>query len=681
MENEKDKPKKDVLPISYHTFIYPFTYKNRLEEKFTQENSPWKRIHSAKDGKKNVKTILDFNEYQYFLPKARAVIFDDPESDEHHTLTYEYDIAPGKAYYSIIRELKNEEFKNTPEEIRDGEHTFFISYRLEISSLTLQLFPKFEIGVFSFDLENYGEVNYEKYSHSSGDYKALDENELKNFCENPKADETVEQRINFINQLGRRVIVPCLAAKDSKKENSEDTGDPQIVTALLNANKIIISGLHFDSKSGAEEKPIEVDFNNRYLNSETIEFNQPIELISRMLFSQGEKIEEYNIKPVLDDRMFTACLYRKNGYSPLKSTAFNSCLNQKAADRNFDKDSVYRYLNPYAYRSEAERLYKFVFLEDDLSCQNTNMLKEKLEKHVLGRWIDYGTVHAATEYSLVCVTGEGEFLRGSVINPFLTQYIDIVKLALAQRAIITNLEEKTQKVSNVLSSAKNHNSDQFLEDVEGLWQEYILFENQMYLPEVTFQEQGVELYDLIKQSLRLKELNDYLKDAIMNLHNIALIRSERSRIEHEKSEQKNNDMISKNLSMLTIVGVSLAVITFIVNYIAAGQMFLLPGQTGTVNDYVVGSVFQIVGICCMMFLFYKYYKEKLLQYSGEGDSKETAKENSGNRHPANDYIDVIWHKPIMILVVSVIIIIILKPVVVSIISGLIECFCNIFKGR
>lgn len=218
MENEKDKHKKDVLPISYHTFIYPFTYKNRLEEKFTQGNSPWKRIHSAKDGKKNVKTILDFNEYQYFLPKARAVIFDDPESDEHHTLTYEYDIAPCKAYYSIIRELKNEEFKNTPEEIRDGEYTFSISYRLEISSLTLQLFPRFEIGVFSFDLENYGEFNYGEYFHSSGAYMALDENELEIFCENLKANETVEQRINIINQLGRRVIVPCLAAKDSKKE-------------------------------------------------------------------------------------------------------------------------------------------------------------------------------------------------------------------------------------------------------------------------------------------------------------------------------------------------------------------------------------------------------------------------------------------------------------------------------
>ena len=318
--------------------------------------------------------------------------------------------------------------------------------------------------------------------------------------------------------------------------------------------------------------------------------------------------------------------------------------------------------------------------------------KEKLDEHVLGRWIDYGTVYAATEYSLVCVTGESSDLEKPVINPFLSSYIDMVKLALVQRSIMTKLENKTQEISQKISDTISNTddtqigadskTDELFNDVEDLWQEYIEFENQIYLPEVTFQEQGVEFYDLIKRSLRIKELNAYLKDEILSLHNIVTLKAERRRIQQEEEEQRSSDMISRNLNMLSIVGISLAIVTFIVNFISAGRLYVLDSNSSiTANNSNLLILLQSFAILIMMYCFYLYYKWRLVAHSESWKSRKHVNDNvqskykvdiqstedNRNKDPVLLYINDIWWIPIVILIVFLLLIVYFVPYIVTLI--------------
>ena len=692
LEKKTGKLKNPELPISYHTFIYPFTYEEDLEEWIAKDTSRWMQIHlcnvkSFKDCPGFNQRVLEFNEYQYFLPKARALLFDEKGLGIHRNVTdskspiYKYNMGNNEASYSIIRKIDGRSLKNTDELLdsyKNNKGYYVTVYGLRVNQVTLQLFPRFKTGIFTFELEYYSRkknYGYMVYTSGSYTYRELNSEETDKLRKSLVKEETVEQEVNVINNYGRRVCIPCLGIQD---DNS--------LKAFLNADRIVISGL----RDGDEDTVITVDFDEQFRGYECVDFEMPVDLISRVLFRGGIGPKRYNVKPVLDDRMYTACLFRKNNYLPLRKTYSSNLRNNVdiALSEQYGRGDTYRYLEPAMYRDEADELYKFVFLEDDITCCNIHMLKEKLEEHVLGRWIDYGTVHAATEYSLVCVTGEDPDLEKKVINPFLSSYVDMVKLALAQRAIITKIEDETQRISrrikdktgcsNNTETGTDLKSEELLNDVESLWQEYIEFENQIYLPEVTFQEQGVELYDLIKRSLRIKELNSYLKDEILNMHNLVTLKAERRRVQQEEEEERSSDMISRNLSILSVVGISLALITFVVNFISAGQLFVRDSVASAESNGSIKLILaQAAGMLLMMYFFYHYYKKKLIHHSESWKSR--IRMNNTNQHTVKDcstgdrnnkdreqilrYIIDIWWIPIVILIVFLFIIVYLIPCV------------------
>ena len=763
METTDDGSKTPKLPISYHTFIYPFTYENDLKKEIA-DSGRWTQIHiknrDAYNSQDLERRLLEFNEYQYFLPKARSLLFDveNPDSKDDvkckTAFLYKYGVtsdgaakkakdevtdraedvvtgkatdkvvnkAAGKASYTIVKRIGNEFIdKESLQKEYNGlngiDKYFATCYKLTITQLTLLLFPEFKTGIFTFELVYDGKPNYAYIddSSTSDNYRELESQESDYFRKYLKKEETIEQQINIINNYGRRVGVPCL-----KAENNQ-------AAVLINADRIIISGL------GQDGEELSIDFNklsHEYNKCGKDDLDIPTYLVSKILLPQEKKEEEKSgdkkekdaeenpsteeesvsdkrsedktksasdrnpedskstsvkktehvtLKPVLDDRMFTVCLYRCSDYLPLKKTFSLNLRNSTSAAwrEQYGNVDTYRYLEPELYRDEAKMLYKFIFLEDSITCYDIHMLKDKLQEHVLGRWIELGTIHAATEYSLVCVTGEDESLVKSVINPFLTIYVDMVKLALAQRTIITNIEYKGQQISNSINTQVDsyQESESVLNDVEEVWQKYISFENQIYLPEVTFQEQGVEIYDILKRSMRIKELNDYVKEGLINLHNIATLKAERSRIKLEKAEQHTNDLISKNLNMLSIVGISLALITFVVNFISAGQMFLLDKETN-VEKYWTLSVLQLIGIGVMLLILYFYYRSTLGAHCNKRAKKKCDADSSGNNKESTstdneaiittdttqNYIFDIWAIPLFFLFVGIFFIIILMPI-------------------
>ena len=151
------------------------------------------------------------------------------------------------------------------------------------------------------------------------------------------------------------------------------------------------------------------------------------------------------IEPIIDDRMFVACF--------VGDKQFADSLKEWTG-------SEYRWLSdatekaPDAVDSLARKLYELVFVDGSgITCLSRTMLHTLLERHIYARWAECGTFHGITEYSMVCVSSACADKEDYIArNPFLTQYIELVMLALAQRASLIAFD---RQISHVFVKIKN----------------------------------------------------------------------------------------------------------------------------------------------------------------------------------------------------------------------------------
>lgn len=489
------------LPYSYHTFIYPFSFKEigKLnidtsnpdceweKEPFFNKDTSEKLGKASSEEKEEYK--LQYNAYQYFFPKARKNMFNEENSDDISTL-YRYKLDKEnsfyiikKTFYKTVNGIQNEEMK--------------VEAELKLKALRVNIFSKLKVGVLSFEME---------YHPTEADKEKAFEKAL------------------FINDFGRRLFPPYLVNKNEKLSTAD------IIEVKLETNR-------YEKREGTI-----ITINYRDKNGK---FNDVPELIEKILVKGNEKKsrEEEIISPILDDRMFVVSLIRddelSNSYN-LKKAGIGT-KNLKIENKKYYK--------------LAERIYMFLFVDSEsCSCQNREMLKEKLENHLYTRWVECGTIHGVTEYSMICITSTDEKIINSVINPFIMHYTEMVKLGLIQRASLVKLETEIGEICTDIENNKD------TKRIENVWKNYILFQNQILLPEVTFQDQGVEIYQIIKKTLKIEDMNKYIDDELNNLHDLASMES--NEIERQASEKLN---ISLNL--LTVLGTILALINLGQDYI------------------------------------------------------------------------------------------------------------------
>lgn len=188
------------------------------------------------------------------------------------------------------------------------------------------------------------------------------------------------------------------------------------------------------------------------------------------------------IKEALDDRMFVCCFYGNQ-----------SVINElKIWDEQKEK---------YAYL-ENDFWYKFIFLDkEEPTCYSNLMRNELTSAATYNRWIDYlnegttsGTLYGVSRYSFM-ILGSSFSLEN-----LKSMYSEMATLCLVQRATLLSFSDKITTISNDGIESK---------EVSSLYKSYIQFRNQLYFREVTAQEQGIELYDLLQKQMRLeKEVKD-----------------------------------------------------------------------------------------------------------------------------------------------------------------------------
>jgi hypothetical protein len=496
---------------SYHVFLFPFQWqfankemRNKTIEERTClkelialfENTSWKR----NDYKVN--TVLNYNEYNYYYSMVREVLFDEGKDLEKSIIAnLSYDIPPDTYTYKF-------------KVCTDGYKKIYRTYSLHIDSIILHLYST-GVGVLSFHLNN----------------------RLK--------EQSFPEDILNINQAGRRLyppffgIDPNLVGTQAQFDCKDFSGGLDVVKTkeLATEFSLFNDTIYEDFRAYRDpenfsDNPFQIPNHLSYL-FQGIPFT-----VDRSDFKKDEK--KIFINPLLDDRMFVVCWYG-NDYLVKEFE-----LNDEQHGRSRNGKLIYE---------TKDWWYKFIFNDQkEPTCQNQKMRQDFVKKHTYRRWSDYGTLYGVNRYAFVCLTGSLEHLKkpwinaSFLVNHMQTMYYKMAELCLVQRACILRFSDEVAGIS----AMKDNKKIALTERVGNLNKQYLRFVNRIYFREVTAQEQGIELYDMMQEHMKIGINVKDLDHEIQELHSyVSLIQ-----------EQKQN----RNIELLTIIGALFIIPSFITGF-------------------------------------------------------------------------------------------------------------------
>lgn len=535
---------------SFHVFLFPFqwyrTGKNMQDKTFEEktrlkpfmdqlEGSQWRRKTFSNN------TRLNYNESNYFHDFVRDILYDKGEDPEQGFIAnYEYDIPAESWTYKIDVSWSESGRQHIKE------------YVLHIDSILLHLYNN-GVGVISFHLNN------------------------------RMQDQSAPDDILRINQYGRRLYVPYFGI------------EPEIVgTPLQYLEGGLTEGLEMTQSTelsrgisiGAEG--FHEDF-TRYTDAANFKDNNFIipRFISGLFLSinltncKTTNEEGVHLSPLLDDRMFVVCWYGSNEkIDELKG-------NWEDRGKNEDGDYLYK---------TNDWWYKFIFVDGGgKTCQNDEMASLLQTERTNARWINYGTLFGVSRYSFVCLSNELSTLRSLngafIVNHMQTMYYKVAELALVQRACVLRFSDEVTEIS----SLKEPNLEKLSSKLNSLYQQYIRFVNKIYFREITPQEQGIELYQLMLKVMDTPKHVEDLDKEIEELHTYVSMREEQER--------------NRSLALLTQLGAIFILPGFIAGFL--GMNFLDTGTVYEETSMILKLLLAIMSIPILLFLAHKKFYSKI----------------------------------------------------------------------
>ena len=478
-ETAKQKPEKlPMKPYSYHTFIFPFLWNDngKISYSLFCKCIPayWEleTLEQAAADPYRKKEIYD--QYHYFNAATRNAIYTLENNSEQIVENYRCNLSripdcDSECSWKDTKKTADNPFRYVIEKSLNDGKCFTASLR--INDIRLKLFST-GIGMIIFELENY-------------EYRQA-------------------EMVNRINDYGRRIYKPYIEPiGGTDGEVNWGCGSCADHIRICCGDNIIMESA---------------------LNEDAVRDPLRIELIAPILrlLSTGEYSvttdretdpKKFFIEPMIDDRMFVACFYSNAGFM------------EKMGER---VEGEYRYLadaqgmTPGAEQNLARQWYQYLFVDGGMTtCYSRTMLREMLQKHTYDRWIELGTVHGVSEYSLVCACSDEEYRYG-LDTPFLTLYVEMAILALAQRATLLSFERRISDASCGRQKIRKVQKD------------YIMFQSRLLLQEVTPQQQGIELYDMLLENLYINKLQKDIESQIEALFTL----------ENNENEQSDNLLLA-----------------------------------------------------------------------------------------------------------------------------------------
>ncbi len=356
--------------------------------------------------------------------------------------------------------------------IRKANDKQAFEYRLVVNDVRLRLFNT-NVGMLQFELEN--------YNHGEPD----------DICR--------------INEYGRRIYAPFL--KGAEPSYYCDGVANEIQLAVHGQDPITSLPIFAFHKDVPERTQLIAPI---------------LELLSagthRVTTNRCLGENEFYIEPIVDDRMFIACFY--------DSDKLVQKMGQwQEDDYRFMKDAL-RFCPDHPANMGA-LLYRMVFVDCDFpTCQSRTLLHKLLEKHIYTRWLEWGTVSGISEYSMISISDDPP---DYIVNAFLTEYVEMLTLVLAQRASLLVFERRLSDAS--LGRSK----------ISEIQRDYTRFQSQLLLQEITPQQQGIELYDMLRETLFINKEQKDIEQQIKNLFDQS---------ENETANRQNNILFAVALVAL-----------------------------------------------------------------------------------------------------------------------------------
>jgi hypothetical protein len=225
---------------------------------------------------------------------------------------------------------------------------------------------------------------------------------------------------------------------------------------------------------------------------------------------------ESKIKPNIDDRMFV-CTWIGNNE-----------LSEKPKTQNWQQNDEAFYKN----------WYQLIFVDGkEPGCGSTTMIKDLVNAHTLIRWEKSGTLYGISRYSFILLSDAG-YGRAALFPILKNIYSKLCVSALAQRSAILAFSERATSLSEEISSDNLYSAEnkKIIKKAVELHKDYMKFLKQLYFREITAQEQGIELYDMLRDKMRIEEMANDLRDEINELHQFV------STLENERQSEAGHNL-------------------------------------------------------------------------------------------------------------------------------------------
>lgn len=344
--------------------------------------------------------------------------------------------------------------------------------------------------------------------------------------------------IKAINEHGRRIALPFIGCHEKGKSFH-----------ILSADSITLFGVTENFKEDSKA----------YVENRHVPYGDIMKPILNLI---DELIPSVKKTPVIDDRMFVCCLIRNNHLS--------DSLKSFDEQHNDIRNKI------YCDTTLSDLIYSIGFIDSgSASCQSLDMRERLLRKCVYDRWRDWGTIDVITHHSFIRITGESEKIQASVINPFITEYVYMAVGVLIQRATILSLSDESAIISEEYFTGEiNAALD---EKLRNLKRKYVNAQNNIFLFQLTVQEQGIDEFSMLKRELYIDESLEKLDKRINSIYDFT----------SEYAEQEENRL----LNTVTVYGLPLAVFQSLV---AVFALFISENgwkwSSCVINICLVGSI-------------------------------------------------------------------------------------------
>lgn len=308
-------------------------------------------------------------------------------------------------------------------------------------------------------------------------------------CENHSYKDIAS--VKAINDYGRRVLPPIINKSKSICADKLEIDIPNLGNFTTDFSAFI-GGVSDLSKDDMRQR-INLDYMAGFVRK-LLGFGSEYSFVS----NPSNNRKQIYIRPILDDRMFVAC------------TVTDKELTHGMLSKNEGGE--------YAYLCDSkleESLYEFIFIDthENCSCQDRGMRKKLLSEHVYERWLDSNSIYAIAAQSIVFLTDGGE---PYLIGYFLTEYVKMACLCLAQRASLILFQGRIASISKDMSFGKRTNLAS-ISAVRNIQESFSVFESQLCFSEISSQEQAIELYDMFKDSFNIKTELENVKSQLNGL--------------------------------------------------------------------------------------------------------------------------------------------------------------------